>query len=209
MSLITKILKNKTGESYKILGVNIANNSQMTVPYNKWLDLSLLVQDGEELYNLIISEDFVVNNGSEDLVPTDGIILCQKFQPEPLFSDSGWLNYQYVCSSQTYSTSNTNYQQVIRLTTNTLVAGKYRIGWSFSYDGGSNNKDVGVRVQVDDDTTLHEIDSRMNKKNEQRVSGGFKILELSIGSHTIDIDMKKIGTSVNVHYPSLEIWRIE
>jgi hypothetical protein len=58
-----KIIKNRSGQELKILGVYVPDQGEYEVPPNKWLELS----GKEDIIELIEAEDIIINNGIEDL----------------------------------------------------------------------------------------------------------------------------------------------
>lgn len=106
-------------------------------------------------------------------------------------------------------------QQKLRLTTPSLPAGKYRIGWGYSwyYTNGSN--DFAGQVQVDDDGALilmqhQQAPADTGTDQQHRVSGFAYITFGGAGAHTIDLDFYRIGGvgTAGIQNARLEIWRI-
>lgn len=91
MALLTKIIKNVSGETRQILKRDVANNSQYDIPSHLWLELA----DDTAIHDYITSGDYIVNNGTSDLSASDGVKFVKKFQPDPSledlpFSEPGW-----------------------------------------------------------------------------------------------------------------------
>jgi len=86
------------------------------------------------------------------------------------------------------TTASTTYQQKLRLTTSSLLAGTYKIAWYSEVGSDVKVKDVQVRVQVDDTTTIAEILTAVANVDGYFCFVGFKEMALSAASHTIDID---------------------
>jgi len=121
--------------------------------------------------------------------------------------------FQYATRDSSLSTSSTSFQQYLRLTTGTLAAGIYRIGWNYTWRHSSASYDIRVRVQVDDTTTLlaHREEPKDSGSNQRRLNGAFKYIVLGAGSHTIDMDFCRGGTSGTsyMYTGQIEIWRVE
>lgn len=112
---------------------------------------------------------------------------------------------QQVESNGLSTTTSTSFQQKLRLTTNSLPSGTYRIGWQFSVFCDATG-DVTSRVELDDTTELdhHSID---NSTDDYNSNGGFSYHTFS-GVHTIDIDYKATAGTAKIKYARIEIWRI-
>jgi hypothetical protein len=114
--------------------------------------------------------------------------------------------FQQAVSSGTSSTSSTSYQQKLRLTTPSLPAGTYRIGWSYEVDGNNQNSQSRVELNDTDELAYNYFDSSINGYIQL---GGFAYRSIS-GVNTIDIDYSKItvGTAIDIRRARLEIWRV-
>jgi hypothetical protein len=113
---------------------------------------------------------------------------------------------QQVESDEESSTTSTSYQQKLRLTTNNLPLGTYRIGWQFSVFC-STSGDVLSKVVLDDTTDLdrHSID---NSTDEFNSNGGFAYRSSFSGVHTVDIVYKAVEGTALIRHARLEIWRV-
>jgi len=225
---IVKIIRNESGETRQILNRDVANGDSYDVPAYLWFELYL----NSEISDNVDTEDYVVNDGTQDLASDIGKKHLALFQPDSADSitynnnisnlNSG--NVQgaidalslfasaygavYAESENESGSSSSSFVQKVRLSVSDLAAGVYRIGWSFEYSGGSNNKDTAYRVQIDDTTTICEHEPRINKRDEWRSAAGFKYASLSSGNHYIDLDYRKVDTSAHIRRARLEIWRI-
>lgn len=103
-------------------------------------------------------------------------------------------------------TTSVAYVQKFRLTTGTLPAGDYRVGFQFELHTSSAAKSVYARVQVDDTTTIRAVESRDIYYDAHC---GFKKLALSNATHTIDIDYyAAAGATAYIKSCRVEIWRV-
>jgi len=124
--------------------------------------------------------------------------------------------YDYAESEGESSTTSDSYQQKLRLTTGTVPAGTYRIGWSFEYSSTEDKVDCGFRIELDDTTAINEIVPPPKKKYSDGaydILSGFKHTSLTNASHIIDVDYKanidaELGTTY-IKNTRLEIWRVE
>lgn len=122
---------------------------------------------------------------------------------------------QYIQNGESLelsTTNSTNFQQKLRLTTPTLAAGTYRIGWM--YDWGFTNGSYSFRgqVQVDVTTTLmtHIEEPQDTATTQRHQVSGFAYVTLTAAAHDIDLDYcssNAAGTS-RIQDARLEIWRV-
>lgn len=117
---------------------------------------------------------------------------------------------QYASSDvQSDYTGSVAYQQKVRLTTPSLPAGTYRIGWSYEL-AMSNLADYAQgRVQINDTWTIHEVLTEMKDSGNWFAFGGFFNMPLS-GVQNIDLDYATSNwyQTVSIRRARLEIWRI-
>jgi len=89
------------------------------------------------------------------------------------------------------STSSNVYQQKLRLSTSSLIAGDYRIGWSIEIEATDDKGDPFFQIDVDDTTQIHETDlTNASAKDVTAGFSGFDIVTLAAGVHTIDLDFR-------------------
>jgi hypothetical protein len=111
------------------------------------------------------------------------------------------------------TTTNTAFQQKLRITTPTLAAATYRIGWSYEWrhTGGSN--DFRAQVQVDDTTTLmsHRQEPQDTAATQSQPASGFAYVTFATSAaHNIDLDYctSNAGGTAAIKNARLEIWRV-
>jgi hypothetical protein len=80
---ITKIIKNKSGETRNILNCQVAHNDEYEVSSNLWLKL----YEHEFIKSEVENGNYVVNNGTSDLSAALGLKLLAQFQP---YEGVGW-----------------------------------------------------------------------------------------------------------------------
>jgi hypothetical protein len=110
--------------------------------------------------------------------------------------------------AQSTTTSGT-YQQKLRVTTPSLPAGTYRIGFYYEW-GKSNLADFASRVQVNDTTTIMEgLEEAVDAGADQYFPrGGFGYYTGS-GVLNIDLDYHANGSgTARIRRARLEIWRV-
>ena len=119
--------------------------------------------------------------------------------------------YNYAVSEEISSTTETTYQQKLRLTVSGISGGTYRINWSLEQDSLKASLATGHRVQINDTTTL--VDNVDDKKtaNQYHASSGFSIKTLVSGTYNIDLDYKTesgSGAGTNIKNTRLDVWRV-
>jgi hypothetical protein len=96
------------------------------------------------------------------------------------------------------TTTSSTYQQKLRLTTGTLLAGTYRISWSAEVGSSVKVKIFEAQVELDDTTTVGEISSAVSANNTYLPFSGFQELALTAASHTIDVDYRAVDAGQTV-----------
>lgn len=112
-----------------------------------------------------------------------------------------------------------NYLEKLSLTTCTLSAGKYRIGWSYSWNIDSTANDFMARIQIDDTNTImnHQEEPTDSSgqfsttgTDQKHTSSGFVIQDL-VGQIKVDLDWTHNGppgTEASIWDARIEIWRV-
>jgi len=120
-------------------------------------------------------------------------------------------NYQHAESDGESQTNQTTYQQKLRMTTGSLAAGDYRIGYSAELASTNWNASSELRVEVDDTTTIAEPRTPTSfAANQYTAYSGFTIVTLTSGVHDIDVDYRSTNGSytVKVRRARLEIYPV-
>ena len=128
--------------------------------------------------------------------------------------------YQYAESDAVSITTSATFQQKLRLTTSSLAAGTYRIGWSYQWNHDSTSNGFEGRVQIDDSTEVmfHQQEPQDSAgtfgstgSDQQHQLSGFKHISLSSGVHTIDIDYRtnSAGNESSIWNTRIELWRVQ
>lgn len=119
--------------------------------------------------------------------------------------------FQWDESTGESSTNSLSYVRKLRLTTTSLPAGEYRIGWSYNWSHNSTISDFEARVFLNDSITIedHRQEPKDSGTDQRYQNGGFSIRTLS-GINTIDIDWRtdNAGNTAFIRETRLEIWRI-
>ncbi|ARR74925.1 hypothetical protein SAGO17_0005 [Mimivirus AB-566-O17] len=116
----------------------------------------------------------------------------------------------YVESTSTTSTNSTNYVQKIRLVTDNIPSGIYRVGFYYIWTIDNTNQDFSSRIQIDDSLVIHETTESTQRSNQDIATSGFSHISLTLGVHTIDLDFKvaSTNTSASIKEARIEIWRL-
>jgi len=108
------------------------------------------------------------------------------------------------------TTTSESYVNALTFTTSTVPSGTYRVGWSYEWRGNTG-KDFEARVQIDNSTTLMEVNMEAKDNNSWRGAGGFgNISSLFSGTHTIDFDFatEDEDRTMRIRKLRLEFWRV-
>lgn len=118
--------------------------------------------------------------------------------------------FNYVSSSSVSSSNSIAYVQKIRLTTDNIPQGTYRIGFYYIWSLDSTNRNFSIRVQIDDSLVIHEVTNSISQIDQDSSHSGFVIIPLSSGVHTIDLDFKVANnnTVATISNTRIEMWRI-
>jgi len=120
------------------------------------------------------------------------------------------LNFQEAEEAGPISTTSKNFSEALTLITSSLPPANYKVGWCFEWNMSNSSYPFVCRVQVDDTTTLMETNIRTPDANSWNVLSGHKCIDLTSGSHDIDVDFKssKNGKTASIRNIRLEFWRI-
>jgi len=121
--------------------------------------------------------------------------------------------FDEVSDNTESSTTSTSYQQKLRLSTASIPAGKYRIGWRYSWSGSSSSLDFRAQIELDDTTQLmyHSQEPKDPGTDQSHQTCGFVYVTFnSSGSHTIDLDYRAENSSGRAYIRDtwIEIWRV-
>jgi len=198
---LVKRLKNNSGAARVIMTRSVADQGYYELPYRLWVE----ALDDEDVIADVTSGELVVNDGISDLSVTAGLALLRKFQTFEGSSFADLTQYQSAESLSKSSTGSTSYQNKVTLCTSGLAAGDYRVSWSFEWRAQSNNKAVGYRVQVGNETAIMEV--KPEHRNNWHHCGGAAKITIS-DDVNIKLDYKKIAKNAYIRNARLEIWRI-
>lgn len=128
--------------------------------------------------------------------------------------------YFYAENDSISTMTSTTFQQKLRLTTPSIPAGTYRIGWSYQWNHDSTNNGFEGRVQIDDSTEIqyHQQEPQDSAgtfgstgTDQKHTSSGFKNVVLSSGVHFVDVDFRTnaAGVESSIWNTRIEIWRVQ
>lgn len=158
--------------------------------------------------NLPPVEGLGTNETNEDryLVPdgANGLL----WQDKPVYGTE----YQYAESLIESSTTSTSFQEKLKLTSTTVPAGDYMVGWSGEVRNTSDERGVNWRVQLNDATDLAEgrFDNPEDLDDSYISFSGFAQVTLTEASHTIDIDWSRSsgGGNARIRNARLQLYRV-
>jgi len=168
--------------------------------------------DGDQITDDTISSSELLFDNSEtddNIVGVDSTSKNFKYLNFPVFGQ----NFQETSSLTISSTTSSSFQQKLRMTTETLPIGKYRLGWSYSWQYGLVSNDFKARIQFNDDKVMmeHQEEPKDQYSNQERYCTGF--LYFSVASEqSINIDLdycSNSGAQADIFNAKLEIWRVE
>lgn len=115
-----------------------------------------------------------------------------------------------IASDGDSSTSSTTPVNKVTLTTSSLPAGTYRIGWYYEWSHSATDSDFRARVFLDGTTTLMEQSQEpQDAGTDQRIPvGGHVYTTLGAGVHTVALDFWAEADTATIRRARLELWRI-
>ncbi len=95
------------------------------------------------------------------------------------------------------------------MTTASLAAGDYRIGYSAEIANSHQNGPTHAKVEIDDTTIIAEAVSPKTAAGSQYVMiSGFAVQTLAAGVHTIDVDYRGGANTAMIRRVRLEIYPV-
>jgi hypothetical protein len=119
--------------------------------------------------------------------------------------------YSYAASETESSTASTTFVQTLRLTTASIPAGDYRIQLYYEWRSSSGSGSMSVQAQIDDTTTIHEMDSAPEDSfsYQSQTVQSFSVNTLTATTHTVDLDYKcESGSTCYIKRTRIEIVRV-
>jgi len=192
-------------------------------------NLIRVIQEDTELLTLINAGSIVliVDGVEYDQSESVNIITSPVTIKEPVILNSVFgTEYTKVNYADSKSTISGSPVAILTLTTASLPEGTYRITWAYEWRCSKTDRDVQIRVQVDNDEDAILCDAGMEAKDKEnwRENSGFDTVALTAAVHTVDLDLsveggptsstkkKKKATkgfaTAYIRNMKLEIWRI-
>lgn len=110
------------------------------------------------------------------------------------------------------TTASTAFVQKLRLTTPAVDVGKYRIGFSWTWNNENTFDDTAVQIELDDTTQLYLMLAEPSDASldQQRSAGGFAQVDLTAGVHTFDMDFRTSDavSDARIAQARLEFWKV-
>ena len=161
----------------------------------------------------ITLEDDGVNKGNFDTLNFTGATVITDAgggQADIALSTVFGSQFQKAESLSESTTTSTAYIQKLRLTTPSLPAGDYYVGWSSDVGTTPKNKKVGARIQENDTTNLSELDMKWDANTDADSYGPFSghaIRTLS-GVNTFDLDFVAPEATAKIRNARITLWRV-
>lgn len=147
---------------------------------------------------------------------------------------SNWVPFldfkDFVSTTTPAGTQGTTFVQYLRLSTTIPATGNYKICWNYEWSLNTTGSDFEGRVELDDTTTLsNHVEEPQDAggggitvtnldggtfdtgTNQRREESGFDVINLTAGSHTIDIDLANsvADTEATIYRASITVERWE
>lgn len=159
----------------------------------------------------------VRNNGS-----VLGNFSSLNFQPGLVASDAGGgvanivsvygTQHTEVESLGESTTTSTTFQNKLTLTTPSVPAGRYRVGWSFTWRYSNGSNDLRARILEDGSTTRWEMrqEPQDTGSDQQHPADGFAYINLTAGVHNFNLEYcgSTGGSTAGISQARLEFWRV-
>lgn len=118
-------------------------------------------------------------------------------------------NFDFDEDETESSTTSTAFVEKFSFTTDSLAAGDYYFAWTYECKTPlGNSKTMEVRVQVDDTTTVSTEAIRATKASFT-LRSGFDLYTFTAGTHTIDVDFRKIWGQAFIKNVRLIFWSVD
>jgi len=206
------IVKNNTGASVFIedMGTAVPGSGQKI--FSDTFDFPEICVS-KDLKALIGDSTFTINNGTDDLIISDGIDYIKCKNDVITFDEIGGLfSVQSLKSTEVSSTTSSTYINKLTLTiTTTNEAGEYLILSNADFQALNNNKQVAVRLyDISNDVTYSEsVQQTNNSTNWFSFANHQSITYDGIGDLVIAIQYRNLSnTTCNIRNCNLSLWRI-
>jgi hypothetical protein len=117
--------------------------------------------------------------------------------------------YAYSSSTSLSTTTSTDWQSRLLLTTLPMVSGEYNISWNYSWYYTSKQRNFQAQVVLDNSTVVHSlVQEPSNASSSQRRGvSGFLPITIEEGIHTIELKFRTSNASdeAGIENVSLEL----
>jgi len=122
-------------------------------------------------------------------------------------------NYAYITSDSLDTTNSTTYQVKATLSTGSIPAGTYRVGWHYNWYYTSTSRRFDVRVRLNDTTDIgeHLEEPSDSATNQRRSPGGFANITVGASTNSITLEYRSSNGSdtAGIANARLEFWRVQ
>jgi len=118
--------------------------------------------------------------------------------------------YGWGGDTSAQSTNSTSWVQAVRVNVPSIPDSYFRVGWYFEWRRNTASNDFKAQVQIDDTETIMSMNEESKDVNSWHPASGFAILDLSTGTHTIDVDFagETTGNTSYIRNIRIEYWRV-
>lgn len=117
--------------------------------------------------------------------------------------------FQVEQNTGNLSTTASSSQVILTLVTPVIPTGTYRIACSYRWGHSENNEDFRAEVELDGSQIYYHSSEVDKKGTSQRVpGGGFRIMPLTEGAHTITLGYWAEDDTSYIYQPTLTIERV-
>ena len=118
--------------------------------------------------------------------------------------------YKFVIDNSVSSTTSSTYQMKLRLTTDYISGGTYRVNWSYNWKNTKKTSSFESIIQLDGVTTIGEQSDETTSIKSTSISQetGFTNITLAQGIHMIDMLFRRstdISSTVSIWNAKLEL----
>lgn len=100
--------------------------------------------------------------------------------------------------------------QKLRLTTPAVIAGDYRIAWSFTWGNSSASVSTQVQIDLDSGSILWDMNTEPKDAgtDQQIPGGGFAQVTLTAGIHTFDMNFGSLSAEAQIAQARMDFWSV-
>lgn len=168
----------------------------------------VLIKDGEIDTDLLAKKHDHANKAELDLV-TDGDHDVRTDNPHNVTAEQIGYGMTYVEDETVSSTTNTAWQQKLRMNFTPSATGDYLLEWSIEITNSKSGSNTYVQIELDDATQINHTVKEPGIAGEYVNYSGFKKVNFAdTDLHTIDVDFKAESDTASIRRVRLSIIKI-